>query len=78
MSDAHQSLGDHAMDALKATPAVTFWTTWFWGVNWTALGAFLMAVYTLLLIVDKLGILAPVKAFGARCFAGMWRRKNVA
>lgn len=57
---------EHLVDIAKATPAVGWWATWFWGVNWTVLGAFLMALYTALLIFDKLGILEPVKEASGR------------
>jgi hypothetical protein len=39
-------------------------------LNWNAIAAFLSAVFTLLLILDKLGGLTPLK----RAVLGRWRR----
>jgi hypothetical protein len=57
----------HAYDVGKF---VAVWAAWFWSLNWNAIGAFLSAMFTLLLILDKLGMLAPLKAFGG----SVWRR----
>jgi hypothetical protein len=54
----------HGLDVAKLTAA---WTAWFWSFNWNVLGGFLSCVLTLLFILDKLGLLSPVKR---RCVAG--------
>lgn len=75
MSDPTSPLRDHLLDAVKAAPQVGFWTTWFWGVDWTTAGAFVMFVYAILLVLDKAGLLKPLKAW---CAAKVgWPRKVV-
>jgi hypothetical protein len=58
---------EHAFDAAKL---VSVWAAWFLSLNWNAIAAFLSAVFTLLLILDKLGGLTPLK----RAVLGRWRR----
>lgn len=48
----------HAYDLGKVTAV---WGAWFWAVNWNAIAAFLSCVFTLLLILDKVGALNPLK-----------------
>jgi hypothetical protein len=49
---------------------IAVWAAWFWAINWGNVAGFLSAVFTLLLILEKLGALAPIKACGGR----LWRR----
>lgn len=65
------AMREHVLDGVKAAPAATFWGTWFAGVNWPHVGAFLMAVYTVLLIMDKLGVLLPVRQFFSRLIVAL-------
>lgn len=58
-----QSARTHGPDVAKLTAA---WAAWFWGVNWNAVGAFLSCVLTALFILDKLGLLSPLKALFVR------------
>lgn len=48
---------------------IAVWAAWFWSLNWNAIAAFLSAMFTLLLILDKLGMLTPIK----RAVSGLWR-----
>jgi hypothetical protein len=57
---------EHLIDGAKWAPVGGFLLTWFNGVNWPLWAAFLGFVYTLLLILDKCGLLAPLKALGVR------------
>lgn len=50
---------EHLADGAKASTLVV---GWMFGINWASVGAFLMALYTLILILDKLGALNPIKA----------------
>lgn len=49
---------------------VAVWAAWFWAVNWGNVAGFLSAVFTLLLIAEKLGLLIHIKNWGA----GVWLR----
>jgi hypothetical protein len=46
------------------------WAVWFWAINWGNVAGFLSAVFTLLLIADKLGVLIHLKNWGHR----VWMR----
>lgn len=66
---------EHLIDGAKASPIAAYaFGHWFMGVNWPVIGSFLMAVYTLMLIMDKAGLLAPLKAFCAKVSAGLVAR----
>lgn len=58
----------HGFDVAKLTAA---WSAWFWGINWNELGGFLSCVLTFLFIIDKLGVLGPVKSWTVE----RWRRR---
>ncbi len=49
---------------------IAVWAAWLWAINWGNVAGFLSAVFTLLLIAEKLGLLAPMKAWGGR----VWHR----
>ena len=59
---SHDAMREHLMDTAKAAPVLAYVVAWFNGVNWPLWGAFLACVYTMILILDKLGVLAPVRA----------------
>jgi hypothetical protein len=61
----------HALDLGKLAAV---WTAWFLAINWGAVAQFLSAVFTLLLILDKLGALAPIKVALARGARRLTRR----
>jgi hypothetical protein len=50
----HDHARDLAIDGAKATPIVGYLVSTASGVDWTKLGAALMAVYTACLILEKL------------------------
>jgi hypothetical protein len=50
--------------------AVVAWAAWFFSLNWNALNAFLACVATFLVVLNMLGLLAPLKAAAAR----LWRK----
>lgn len=45
------------------------WVGYFWAINWGNVAAFLSCIATLLVIINMLGWLAPLKAFFAKRFA---------
>lgn len=66
MTDRH-----HAIDFSKLLAS---WIGVVVGVNWNAVAAFLSCVFTVLLILDKLGALAPIKKAAARAWARLRAR----
>lgn len=62
MADTPTAIREHLLDGAKASPVIVYITSWFSGVDWGMWGAFLMCLYTVLLILDKLGLLAPLRA----------------
>lgn len=61
---------EHLIDGAKASPIAGYaYSNFVLGVDWGALGAFVMFIYAVLLVLDKLGLLAPLKGFGSRCWA---------
>ena len=64
---------DHTIDFVKLTAA---WTAWFFAVQWGALAAFASFVFTGLLILDKIGLLAPLKAWCAEKYQAFRARQR--
>lgn len=52
----------HRHDFSDFLKGVAVWAAWLWAVNWNQVAAFLSAVFTLILILDKFGLFAPLKA----------------
>jgi hypothetical protein len=50
----HDHARDLAVDGAKASPILGYLITMAAGVDWTTVGAALMALYTLLLVLEKL------------------------
>jgi hypothetical protein len=69
---SHAVVREHLIDTAKAAPLAGYVAGWFWGVNWGAVASFMAALYTMVLILDKFGLLAPIKGFGAR----IWHKVN--
>lgn len=65
MSESHHSVArDLAVDAAKASPVAGYAASIAAGVDWPTVGAALMAVYTGLLILEKLwrlGVFARIR-----------------
>lgn len=53
------------------------WGAFILAINWNAVAAFLTCVFTLLLIIEKFGLLAPMKEWGSRKWKA-FRNKGVA
>lgn len=57
----------HGIDFAKLTAV---WLAWFVSVPWGSFAQFLSVVFTALLIAEKVGLLKPLTAWGAR----VWER----
>lgn len=65
---SHEAVRGHLMDGVKAAPVAASLWAWFNHVDWPMWSAFAGLVYAALLILDKLGLLAPLKASTSRLF----------
>lgn len=64
----------HAADAVNGSVATSIWASYLagWSINeWAAFAALL---YSLLLILDKLGVLAPMRSGVVTAFRWCWRK----
>lgn len=57
---------EHLVDGAKASPLVGYVVTSINGVDWGQMGAFVMFIYAILLVLDKLGLLTPLKQVAVR------------
>jgi hypothetical protein len=62
----HGAVREHLIDAIKASPLIGYVVGLINGIDWGKVGTFWMAIYAILLVMDKCGLLAPLKAFGVR------------
>lgn len=58
MSQGNEVLKEGLVEAAKASPLAAFFgASWIAGIPWGPISYFLASVYTLLLILEKLGLL---------------------
>jgi hypothetical protein len=49
---------------------VAVWAAWFWAINWENVAGFMASAFTFILIIEKLGLLKHLTAWGNR----VWQR----